>query len=199
MGCKNDNGVTPAGEQLRILSVTPNEFALGSRLGIVEISGSGFISVQSVDFGEGTRVISTHALDSHRLEVTVNILADATPGKRTVTVSTGAATAQLANAIVIRNNEAPKPSISVSPDPGSINTILQLDASESSDNGSIVDYLWEFSDGGKKHGANAKYQFTRPGTYTIRLTATDNRGGTSSAETEIEIVDDLPPVVFPLW
>lgn len=196
LSCKHDNGVTPnPGEPLRIQSVTPSEFALGAKLGIVQIAGTGFSSVQSVDFGEGTKVLSADALDSHRLEVTVSILNGATPGRRTVTVSTAAATAQLANAIVIRNNEAPKPSISVSPDPGSINTILQLDASESSDNGSIVDYLWEFSDGGKKHGVNAKYQFTRQGTYTIRLTATDNRGGISSAEREIEIVDDLPPVI----
>ncbi len=195
-GCNNDNGVTPpVAEQLRILSVSPNEFALGAQLVPVEITGTGFTSVQSVDLGDGSKVLSMEVADSHRILLAVNVSKNATPGPRTITVATTSGSAQLANAFSIRNNSAPVPRMTITPDPGSITTALKLDATESTDDGTIVDYLWEFSDGGTRHGDRAKYQFSQVGSYSVRLTVTDNRGGVSSAEREVEILASLPPVV----
>jgi len=195
-GCNKDNGVTPpAVEQLRILSVSPGEFALGAQLVPIEITGIGFTSVQSVDLGPGTRIVSTDVPDSRKIILIINVLKNADPGARTVTVATPSGSAQLANAFSIRNNRAPIPKISIIPDPGSITTVLKLDAIESTDDGTIADYLWEFSDGGIRHGDQAKYQFSETGTHSIRLTVTDTRGGVSTAEREIEILESLPPSV----
>jgi len=134
-------------------------------------------------------------VDSHRILLVVNVSKNATPGPRTITVATTSGSAQLANAFSIRKNSAPVPRMTITPDPGSITTVLKLDATESTDDGTIVDYLWEFSDGGTRHGDRAKYQFSQVGSYSVRLTVTDNRGGVSSAEREVEILESLPPVV----
>ncbi len=195
-GCNKDNGVTPPPvEQLRVLSVSPGEFALGAQLVPVEITGTEFISVQSVDLGAGCRVVSMDVPDTRTIQLVVNVTKNADPGARTITVVAASGSAQLANAISIRNNRAPIPRISITPDPGSITTVLKLDATESTDDGTITEYLWEFSDGGTRHGDHAKYQFVETGTYSIRLTVTDSRGGTSTTVREIEILESLPPVV----
>ncbi len=134
-------------------------------------------------------------VDTQTIQIVVNTTKNTAPGPRTAIVATASGTAQLANAITVRNNRAPNPQISITPDPGSITTVLKLDASESTDDGTITEYLWEFSDGGIRHGDKAKYQFADTGTYTIRLTVTDDRGGVSSSVREIEILESLPPVV----
>jgi len=58
---------------------------------------------------------------------------------------------------------------------------VTFDATSSSDiDGTIVSYLWDFGDGSTGSGATASHSYANGGTYTVRLTVTDNQGATHS-------------------
>lgn len=58
---------------------------------------------------------------------------------------------------------------------------LTVDASASTDpDGTIVGYLWEFGDGTTATTATATHAYSAAGPYTVKLTVTDNRGGTDT-------------------
>jgi bacillopeptidase F (M6 metalloprotease family)/subtilisin family serine protease len=74
------------------------------------------------------------------------------------------------------NVQAPT-AVITGPTSGRINEFLGYDGSRSSDpDGRIVSYHWQFSDGGTADGSRVRHRFTRPGTYTVTLTVTDDMG-----------------------
>ena len=91
---------------------------------------------------------------------------------------------------------------------GSTNNVLTgvsitFDASGSSDpDGTIVNYLWDFGDGSTGSGATTSHSYANPGTYTVRLTVTDNLGATNT-QTYTVTVTAAPQsggnVSFPLY
>jgi|GEM_PF-542457 len=74
------------------------------------------------------------------------------------------------------------------------------DLSEDTDrDGRIVAWAWEFGEDAVSSLQNPEYQFTERGTYTVRLTVTDNRGSESIAyEQEITVGNALPFAGFVL-
>jgi PKD repeat protein len=65
--------------------------------------------------------------------------------------------------------------------------------STSSDpDGSITAYSWTFGDGTSSTAQNPSHTYAAGGTYTVRLTVTDNRGGTASASKSVTV--NQPPV-----
>ncbi len=61
-----------------------------------------------------------------------------------------------------------------------VNMEINIDGSDSyDDDGSIVEYLWDFGDGTTGTGKSQTYTYTAPGNYSIMLTVTDEHGGTS--------------------
>ncbi|MGY5343324.1 S8 family serine peptidase [Paenibacillus glucanolyticus] len=59
---------------------------------------------------------------------------------------------------------------------------VEFDARSSVDeDGEIVSYVWDFGDGSTASKAKVKHKFNNAGTYTVRLTVTDNEGGVNSA------------------
>lgn len=83
-----------------------------------------------------------------------------------------------------------------SPTSGSAPLTVTFDASASYDSdGSIVGYSWNFGDGATGSGRVTGHTYTGNGTFTIRLTVTDNEGKTGSATKSITIVKvNDPPV-----
>lgn len=73
-----------------------------------------------------------------------------------------------------------------------VNKKNNFDGSGSYDNdGSIVEYLWEFGDGILGTGKTQKHTYIAPGNYSIKLTVTDNKGYTSIDSTYITIFQSL--------
>jgi len=60
-------------------------------------------------------------------------------------------------------------------------------ASYSQDGGTIESYGWDFGDGGTGTGAETLHTYTNPGTYSVRLTVTDNGGLSASAELSLTV------------
>lgn len=77
---------------------------------------------------------------------------------------------------VVAPNVAPTASFTATP------TYLDaaFDATASVDpDGSIIGYAWNFGDNGTATGVTPTYHYATPGTYTVTLTVTDNRGETA--------------------
>ncbi|MEH0110276.1 PKD domain-containing protein [Tersicoccus sp. MR15.9] len=79
------------------------------------------------------------------------------------------------------------------------NLALSVDGSDSSDpDGSIASYAWDFGDGGNATGATANHTYTTAGTYTVKLTVTDNRNATGSVTKQVTVAaaNQLPTAAF---
>lgn len=61
-------------------------------------------------------------------------------------------------------------------------------------NGSIVSYAWDFGDGGSGTGATATHVYAQDGTFSARLTITDNDGLTDSVVVPVTVVNVVPVV-----
>jgi PKD repeat protein len=65
---------------------------------------------------------------------------------------------------------------------------VTVDASASHDpDGAVRSYAWEFGDGGTASGETVTYSYSRDGTYTVRLTVTDDRNATSTASETVSV------------
>ncbi|MGV3541518.1 MAG: PKD domain-containing protein [Rufibacter sp.] len=53
--------------------------------------------------------------------------------------------------------------------------------------GSLKSWLWDFGDGKTASGQNQQYTYAKPGTYTVKLTVTTDRGCTESSTQKITI------------
>jgi len=61
-------------------------------------------------------------------------------------------------------------------------------AGTSDSDGTIVSYLWDYGDNSTGSGATSTHSYAVPGTYTVRLTVTDNGGSTSSATQTVTVI-----------
>ncbi|HKF58202.1 MAG TPA: glycoside hydrolase family 44 protein [Blastocatellia bacterium] len=83
-------------------------------------------------------------------------------------------------------NQPPSAVLKATPSSGNTPLTVMLDGTGSSDpDGSITAYSWDFGDGSAGSGANVSHVYANAGTYTARLTVTDNSGAQASATTTI--------------
>jgi PKD repeat protein len=78
-----------------------------------------------------------------------------------------------------------------------VGTSVVFSGSGSDSDGSVVSYVWNFGDGtANASGTSVSHVFTAVGTYTVRLTVTDNLGATGSdtAIVTVTSVSNQPPV-----
>jgi PKD repeat protein len=65
---------------------------------------------------------------------------------------------------------------------------VTFDASESYDaTGTIVSYAWTFGDGGTGEGVTATHTYSNEGSYTVRLTVTDNEAASSDTTLVVDV------------
>ena len=67
------------------------------------------------------------------------------------------------------------------------NVELTFDASQSTDNGTIKSYAWNFGDGTKSTEMTTKHAYSKAGTYTVTLTVADEEGLTGTTTIKVTI------------
>ncbi len=104
--------------------------------------------------------------------------------------------------VTVEEIVGPQPPVSDPDGPysGGVGDVILFDGSGSTDpDGTIVSYDWDFGDGSTGTGMNPSHSYAAVGTYTVRLTVTDDSGLSDPAETTATISDgsNLPPVAAP--
>ncbi|MDD3493264.1 MAG: NosD domain-containing protein, partial [Candidatus Thermoplasmatota archaeon] len=74
-------------------------------------------------------------------------------------------------------------------------SIRFTDASTDLD-GDIVNWSWDFGDGGTSQARNATHTYQQPGIKTVVLTVTDDRGSTAIISRQIEVANARPTAQF---
>jgi PKD repeat protein len=128
----------------------------------------------------------------------------ATAGTFTVTLTVtdnGGASSQASTTVTVTANTQPPVANAGGPYTGTVNVAISFDGGASSDpDGSVVSYLWNFGDGDTASGVTPVHAYAAAGSYTVRLTVTDNDGLTNSASTTAQVSDGSglqPPVSSP--
>ncbi|RLE67339.1 MAG: hypothetical protein DRJ45_09675, partial [Thermoprotei archaeon] len=92
--------------------------------------------------------------------------------------------------------QAPHAGFSFSPaSPTVLDTVLFTNNSHDPD-GNIVSWSWDFGDGTTSTERNPRHRYTRKGTFTVKLTVTDDEGLKDTKEVEIQVVNVPPEASF---
>jgi PKD repeat protein len=194
-GTDNSGAVGVAEETLTIVANQPPQMAFTATCDVracdFDASAStdpdGNIVAYSWQFGDGQQRLNDDDPEQPHTY--------ASPGVYTVTLTgrddDGAETT-VSQDVAVDVNAPPTASFTVSC------TLLacSVDGSASSDpDGTITSYAWTFGDGDAATGATADHTYSRPGTYTIGLTVTDDRGDEVSATRQVTVdrQASLPP------
>lgn len=129
------------------------------------------------DFGDGTqqKVTDLAKMVSHTYE---------SPGRYeatlTVTDNSGSSSATDQDKVTVVINSPPI--AKAGPDQLGTTGEVQFNASGSLDtDGAIIKYVWNFGDGDSATGPSPVHVYQNPGTYTVRLTVTDDSGTTTNS------------------
>ncbi|HSE32188.1 MAG TPA: PKD domain-containing protein, partial [Pyrinomonadaceae bacterium] len=88
-------------------------------------------------------------------------------------------------------NQVPQVSIGATPTSGYAPLNVSFNSSATDPDGSIVSYSWNFGDGQTSTASSTSHVYQSAGSYTARLTVTDNAGASSSAAVTISV--STPP------
>ncbi|MCB9101309.1 MAG: PKD domain-containing protein, partial [Anaerolineales bacterium] len=141
------------------------------------------------DFGDGSTGTGATVLHRYRDNGTLTV-------RLTVTDKDGASNSTLTTITI--NNVAPTANISAPSggDEAPGGTTISFDGSGSSDPGldDTLTYLWDFGDGtpAANGPATVSHTYIDSGSYTVRLTVTDNDGASNTATVNVTI-NNLPP------
>lgn len=113
---------------------------------------------------------------------------DLTPSVNTINLSILVDATTYTTTVTITDNASPVPVINISPEVIVEGDTANFSATGSTDSdGEIVDYAWQFGDGGTGVGETVEHVYDAAGTYVVILTATDNEGAQTSTSTTLTI------------
>jgi PKD repeat protein len=158
-------------------TATPVNFSLDTA------SLGGRITDYSWSFGDGTPVVKGAAV--------AHSYADNGNFNATLTLTYKGQTASTKLEIKVQNR-APKAVITVSTlAPYFSNKPIGFSSGSADDDGNVTKWAWEFGDNATDNVSAATHAYVKPGTYTVKLTVTDNDGATGATTISIEVVKDL--------
>ena len=136
------------------------------------------------NFGDNTPVLKgASVVHSFRDNGTYNI---------SLTLQTASAKTASQSLAVTIQNQAPVANVSVSTQaPYYTNKPITFASTSSDVDGSIVKFAWDFGDNTTDANASPAHKYTVPGTYTVKLTVTDNDNASASANFQVTVVKDL--------
>ncbi|NHN49470.1 PKD domain-containing protein [Halostella sp. JP-L12] len=94
-----------------------------------------------------------------------------------------------ATATVTVSDETPPNASANVPSRVAVGDTFTADGSDSTDNGEIVSYEWDFGDGANATGQSVTHAYDENGTYEVTLTVTDAAGNADSDTVTVEAVD----------
>src|SRR3989454_1556602 len=146
----------------------------------------GTIVSYSWNFGDGVSAVGVTTVHSYATSGTFTV---------TLTVTDDSGNPGTSSAVkTITSDQPPTASFTESSTQVSTGASISFDASSSSDpDGNVNSYSWDFGDGITGTGATTTHSYTASGTYSARLTVTDNTGLTGTA-TAVKTVTCGPPV-----
>jgi len=195
----DDSGISTATDTVNIkVNAPPVPLIAGKHTyasGRVRLSGAnsydpdGMITSMKWAMGDGTNLTGEevrHTYDS--------------PGLYTVKLSvsdnseTDSSTKSTTTEVMV--NHYPEANIEA-PDVVAAGQDVRFDGTKSSDkDGEILNYSWDFGDGGKANGAINNHQFSEPGVYQVQLEVRDNSGLEEAVGLDYkEIRVNHPPVI----
>lgn len=74
-----------------------------------------------------------------------------------------------------------------------------FDGSGSTDDGSVVEYRWDFGDGATGSGPSPSHVYASSGTYEVELEVVDDEGATHAVTQDVVVVANAPPVASFEW
>ena len=99
-------------------------------------------------------------------------------------------TASEPKSVMFSTNLMPVAVFAAASDTAGVGDVVEFDASASKDeDGSIVEYRWEFDDGGKAPGVTARHAWMQVGEFVVRLSVVDNEDGTGTV-TKVVVVEE---------
>lgn len=98
--------------------------------------------------------------------------------------------------VTVRDTTSPTVNLDA-PASATTNESVTFSGVNSTDNGNIASYEWEFGDEATTTGATVDHAYAENGTYTVALTVTDEAGNnaTETATVNVTTADDSPPEV----
>jgi PKD repeat protein len=146
----------------------------------------GTIVSYSWDFGDQTTGQGKTVKHSYKAAGTYKVTL-------TVTDDKGATSSAFQNLVVkeqvLPPNQPPLVTFSFTPIEPKVNEPVEFDASGSTDDGEIVRYAWDFGDGQTGEGKTITHTYKTAGTFTVKLTLTDDRGAKNSLSRTITVVE----------
>jgi PKD repeat protein len=146
----------------------------------------GTIASYAWDFGDGTTGIGATPSHTYAAGGTYKVVL-------TVTDNSGATATSTAQVTVAAPHVNQPPTASIAATVS--NLTANLDGSKSTDaDGTVVSYAWDFGDGTTGSGATVSHTYVSAGTYTVKLTVTDDGGATGTTTTTVSVA---PPANVP--
>jgi PKD repeat protein len=145
-------------------------------------TGATITSVR-VDFGDGTSVVLPGNTTSVQHPY-------ATGGTYTVTaIATDSnGNSGSASTVIVVTGSGVTASFTVSPASGNTSTTFNFNAQDSSSPSGIASYVWDFGDNTSPGtGVSTTHKYNTSGTFTVRLTVTDNAGRTGTTSKTVTV------------
>jgi len=156
--------------------------------GAASTDSDGTIATYAWTFGDGKTGTGATASNTYAAAGTYT-------ATLTVTDNRGA-TGTTTRTITVNPNTPPLASFTATPGAGRAPLVVAFDGTGSSDgDGTIASYQWDFGDGKAATGVTASNTYATAGTFTARLTVTDNDGATGQFTRNIVVAPPFGIVV----